>query len=202
MPHPKANGAFRCSVINNCSRERRTGIDYLFIFFFPFGDVHRVTWPFPGLLRGRSFSGQFSGRMFYPLKRFIFFLSAFWNACVLGGERSTPLLLLAVLIELCRSIDKRQWVLLVNVKIQPCSLSVKCQVEWRDMAGCWSMQFWTLLCGALKLFFYFPVSPYFGLFFFLAPSMPAYDQETSLNQTDSTVTVLLKPAQSRGAPVR
>uniref|UniRef100_A0A3B5Q1U5 protein-tyrosine-phosphatase n=1 Tax=Xiphophorus maculatus TaxID=8083 RepID=A0A3B5Q1U5_XIPMA len=34
-----------------------------------------------------------------------------------------------------------------------------------------------------------------------APSMPAYDQETSLNQTDNTVTVLLKPAQSRGAPV-
>uniref|UniRef100_A0AAQ4Q4W1 protein-tyrosine-phosphatase n=1 Tax=Gasterosteus aculeatus aculeatus TaxID=481459 RepID=A0AAQ4Q4W1_GASAC len=34
-----------------------------------------------------------------------------------------------------------------------------------------------------------------------APSMPAYEQETSLNQTDSTVTVLLKPAQSRGAPV-
>ncbi|XP_062337329.1 receptor-type tyrosine-protein phosphatase mu-like isoform X2 [Osmerus eperlanus] len=34
-----------------------------------------------------------------------------------------------------------------------------------------------------------------------APSMPAYDLETSLNQTDSTVTVLLKPAQSRGAPV-
>lgn len=36
----------------------------------------------------------------------------------------------------------------------------------------------------------------------VAPSMPTYDQETSLNQTDSTVTVLLKPAQSRGAPVR
>ncbi|XP_018597251.1 receptor-type tyrosine-protein phosphatase mu isoform X2 [Scleropages formosus] len=34
-----------------------------------------------------------------------------------------------------------------------------------------------------------------------APSMPGYDQETPLNQTDSTVTVLLKPAQSRGAPV-
>ncbi|CAK6983826.1 receptor-type tyrosine-protein phosphatase mu-like, partial [Scomber scombrus] len=34
-----------------------------------------------------------------------------------------------------------------------------------------------------------------------APLMPAYDQETPLNQTDSTVTVLLKPAQSRGAPV-
>ncbi|XP_059357007.1 receptor-type tyrosine-protein phosphatase mu-like isoform X2 [Carassius carassius] len=34
-----------------------------------------------------------------------------------------------------------------------------------------------------------------------APSMPVYDQETPLNQTDSTVTVLLKPAQSRGAPV-
>uniref|UniRef100_A0A8C7W6B0 protein-tyrosine-phosphatase n=1 Tax=Oncorhynchus mykiss TaxID=8022 RepID=A0A8C7W6B0_ONCMY len=34
-----------------------------------------------------------------------------------------------------------------------------------------------------------------------APLMPGYDQETPLNQTDSTVTVLLKPAQSRGAPV-
>ncbi|XP_048858089.1 receptor-type tyrosine-protein phosphatase mu-like isoform X6 [Brienomyrus brachyistius] len=34
-----------------------------------------------------------------------------------------------------------------------------------------------------------------------APSMPGYDQETPLNQTDSTVTVMLKPAQSRGAPV-
>ncbi|KAJ8374975.1 hypothetical protein SKAU_G00055550 [Synaphobranchus kaupii] len=34
-----------------------------------------------------------------------------------------------------------------------------------------------------------------------APRMPGYDQETPLNQTDSTVTVLLKPAQSRGAPV-
>ncbi|XP_037392950.1 protein tyrosine phosphatase receptor type Ma isoform X15 [Pygocentrus nattereri] len=33
------------------------------------------------------------------------------------------------------------------------------------------------------------------------PHMPGYDQETPLNQTDSTVTVLLKPAQSRGAPV-
>ncbi|CAL8312664.1 unnamed protein product [Merluccius merluccius] len=30
----------------------------------------------------------------------------------------------------------------------------------------------------------------------------AYEQEAPLNQTDSTVTVLLKPAQSRGAPVR
>ncbi|XP_040608831.1 receptor-type tyrosine-protein phosphatase mu isoform X4 [Mesocricetus auratus] len=34
-----------------------------------------------------------------------------------------------------------------------------------------------------------------------APSMPAYEFETPLNQTDSTVTVMLKPAQSRGAPV-
>ncbi|XP_077348602.1 receptor-type tyrosine-protein phosphatase mu isoform X7 [Lithobates pipiens] len=34
-----------------------------------------------------------------------------------------------------------------------------------------------------------------------APSMPAYELETPLNQTDSTLTVLLKPAQSRGAPV-
>ncbi|XP_072425982.1 receptor-type tyrosine-protein phosphatase mu-like isoform X4 [Chiloscyllium punctatum] len=34
-----------------------------------------------------------------------------------------------------------------------------------------------------------------------APSMPAYDYDAPLNQTDSTVTVLLKPAQSRGAPV-
>ncbi|XP_039195114.1 receptor-type tyrosine-protein phosphatase mu isoform X6 [Crotalus tigris] len=34
-----------------------------------------------------------------------------------------------------------------------------------------------------------------------APSMPPYELETPLNQTDSTVTVQLKPAQSRGAPV-
>uniref|UniRef100_A0A8C5C8H6 protein-tyrosine-phosphatase n=1 Tax=Gadus morhua TaxID=8049 RepID=A0A8C5C8H6_GADMO len=34
-----------------------------------------------------------------------------------------------------------------------------------------------------------------------APSMPTYDKETSLNQSDTTVTVLLKRAQSRGAPV-
>ncbi|XP_077096455.1 receptor-type tyrosine-protein phosphatase mu-like isoform X4 [Siphateles boraxobius] len=33
------------------------------------------------------------------------------------------------------------------------------------------------------------------------PRMPGYDQETPLNQSDSTVTVLLKPARSRGAPV-
>lgn len=32
--------------------------------------------------------------------------------------------------------------------------------------------------------------------------MPAYELEAPLNQTDSTVTVVLKPAQSRGAPVR
>nr|XP_054592187.1 receptor-type tyrosine-protein phosphatase mu isoform X3 [Nothobranchius furzeri] len=34
-----------------------------------------------------------------------------------------------------------------------------------------------------------------------APLMPAYDQEPPLNQTDSTVTILLRPAQSRGAPI-
>ncbi|KAM8966754.1 receptor-type tyrosine-protein phosphatase mu isoform 2-T2 [Pelodytes ibericus] len=34
-----------------------------------------------------------------------------------------------------------------------------------------------------------------------APLMPAYELETPLNQTDSTVTVILKSAQSRGAPV-
>lgn len=34
-----------------------------------------------------------------------------------------------------------------------------------------------------------------------APSMPPYELETPFNQTESTVTVLLKPAQSRGAPV-
>ncbi|XP_028817943.1 receptor-type tyrosine-protein phosphatase mu-like isoform X8 [Denticeps clupeoides] len=34
-----------------------------------------------------------------------------------------------------------------------------------------------------------------------APLMPPYDQETPLNQTDRTVTVLLKPAQSQGAPI-
>ncbi|XP_078544011.1 receptor-type tyrosine-protein phosphatase mu isoform X4 [Lissotriton helveticus] len=34
-----------------------------------------------------------------------------------------------------------------------------------------------------------------------APLMPTYELETPLNQTDSTVTIMLKPAQSRGAPV-
>ncbi|TRZ01855.1 hypothetical protein DNTS_017247, partial [Danionella cerebrum] len=34
-----------------------------------------------------------------------------------------------------------------------------------------------------------------------SPRMPGYEQELPLNQTESTVTVLLKPAQSRGAPV-
>uniref|UniRef100_A0A673VBQ6 protein-tyrosine-phosphatase n=1 Tax=Suricata suricatta TaxID=37032 RepID=A0A673VBQ6_SURSU len=34
-----------------------------------------------------------------------------------------------------------------------------------------------------------------------APSMPAYELEAPLNQTDNTVTVMLKPAHSRGAPV-
>ncbi|XP_056307109.1 protein tyrosine phosphatase receptor type Ma isoform X4 [Danio aesculapii] len=34
-----------------------------------------------------------------------------------------------------------------------------------------------------------------------SPRMPGYEQESPLNQTDSTVTVMLKPAQSRGAPV-
>ncbi|XP_039512287.1 protein tyrosine phosphatase receptor type Ma isoform X9 [Pimephales promelas] len=33
------------------------------------------------------------------------------------------------------------------------------------------------------------------------PRMPGYEQESPLNQSDSTVTVLLKPARSRGAPV-
>lgn len=36
-----------------------------------------------------------------------------------------------------------------------------------------------------------------------APSMPEYETDTPpLNETDTTITVLLKPAQSRGAPVR
>ncbi|XP_068768498.1 receptor-type tyrosine-protein phosphatase T isoform X3 [Struthio camelus] len=34
-----------------------------------------------------------------------------------------------------------------------------------------------------------------------APSMPEYDTDSPLNETDTTITVLLKPAQSRGAPV-
>ncbi|XP_077582095.1 receptor-type tyrosine-protein phosphatase T isoform X4 [Stigmatopora nigra] len=34
-----------------------------------------------------------------------------------------------------------------------------------------------------------------------APSMPEYDSETPLNETESTITVLLKPAKSRGAPI-
>ncbi|NP_001102073.2 receptor-type tyrosine-protein phosphatase T isoform 1 precursor [Rattus norvegicus] len=34
-----------------------------------------------------------------------------------------------------------------------------------------------------------------------APSMPEYDADSPLNETDTTITVMLKPAQSRGAPV-
>uniref|UniRef100_A0A452GG92 Uncharacterized protein n=1 Tax=Gopherus agassizii TaxID=38772 RepID=A0A452GG92_9SAUR len=34
-----------------------------------------------------------------------------------------------------------------------------------------------------------------------APSMPEYDTDSPLNETDTTITVMLKPAQSRGAPV-
>ncbi|KAM7150797.1 receptor-type tyrosine-protein phosphatase T isoform 2-T2 [Macrochelys suwanniensis] len=34
-----------------------------------------------------------------------------------------------------------------------------------------------------------------------APSMPEYDMDSPLNETDTTITVMLKPAQSRGAPV-
>ncbi|XP_031809850.1 receptor-type tyrosine-protein phosphatase T isoform X9 [Antechinus flavipes] len=34
-----------------------------------------------------------------------------------------------------------------------------------------------------------------------APSMPEYDTDSPLNETDTTITVMLKPARSRGAPV-
>uniref|UniRef100_A0A3Q2YX20 Receptor-type tyrosine-protein phosphatase kappa n=1 Tax=Hippocampus comes TaxID=109280 RepID=A0A3Q2YX20_HIPCM len=34
-----------------------------------------------------------------------------------------------------------------------------------------------------------------------APTMPEYDSEAPLNETESTITVLLKPAKSRGAPI-
>ncbi|XP_048405788.1 receptor-type tyrosine-protein phosphatase T isoform X3 [Stegostoma tigrinum] len=34
-----------------------------------------------------------------------------------------------------------------------------------------------------------------------APSMPLYDTDAPLNESDTTITVLLKPAQSRGAPI-
>uniref|UniRef100_A0A672RBN1 protein-tyrosine-phosphatase n=1 Tax=Sinocyclocheilus grahami TaxID=75366 RepID=A0A672RBN1_SINGR len=34
-----------------------------------------------------------------------------------------------------------------------------------------------------------------------APSMPEYETDSPLNETDTTITILLKPAQSRGAPV-
>ncbi|KYO42209.1 hypothetical protein Y1Q_0002829 [Alligator mississippiensis] len=34
-----------------------------------------------------------------------------------------------------------------------------------------------------------------------APSMPEYDTDSPLNETDTTITVMLKPAHSRGAPV-
>lgn len=32
--------------------------------------------------------------------------------------------------------------------------------------------------------------------------MPQYKSETALNETDTTITILLKPAQSYGAPIR
>ncbi|MEQ2310538.1 hypothetical protein AMECASPLE_010043, partial [Ameca splendens] len=31
--------------------------------------------------------------------------------------------------------------------------------------------------------------------------MPEYESETALNETETTITILLKPAQSRGAPI-
>ncbi|XP_048354681.1 receptor-type tyrosine-protein phosphatase T isoform X2 [Sphaerodactylus townsendi] len=34
-----------------------------------------------------------------------------------------------------------------------------------------------------------------------APSMPEYDTDSPLNETETTITIMLKPAQSRGAPV-
>ncbi|KAK7916071.1 hypothetical protein WMY93_011832 [Mugilogobius chulae] len=34
-----------------------------------------------------------------------------------------------------------------------------------------------------------------------APMMPEYESETPLNETETTITILLKPAQSRGAPI-
>uniref|UniRef100_A0A665T0S7 protein-tyrosine-phosphatase n=1 Tax=Echeneis naucrates TaxID=173247 RepID=A0A665T0S7_ECHNA len=34
-----------------------------------------------------------------------------------------------------------------------------------------------------------------------APSMPEYESEAPLNETETTITILLKPAQSRGAPI-
>ncbi|XP_014915020.1 receptor-type tyrosine-protein phosphatase T-like isoform X3 [Poecilia latipinna] len=34
-----------------------------------------------------------------------------------------------------------------------------------------------------------------------APMMPEYESETALNETETTITILLKPAQSRGAPI-
>lgn len=35
-----------------------------------------------------------------------------------------------------------------------------------------------------------------------APMMPEYESEAPLNETETTITILLKPAQSRGAPIR
>lgn len=35
-----------------------------------------------------------------------------------------------------------------------------------------------------------------------APMMPEYESETPLNETETSITILLKPAQSRGAPIR
>lgn len=45
----------------------------------------------------------------------------------------------------------------------------------------------------------------FMIFFSLSPSapmMPEYESEAPLNETETTITILLKPARSRGAPIR
>lgn len=58
--------------------------------------------------------------------------------------------------------------------------------EWEALRGIWDM---CLITSTLSLSS-------------SAPSMPEYDADSPLNETDTTITVMLKPAQSRGAPVR
>ncbi len=125
------------------------------------------------------------------------FLSSRFCEYFCGSSKCfTPLLLLHLMIKLCRYKGERHLVLSVKVRKLALLFAIYCRTEWLIAQGDVD-QNWTVLNFALKC----SKTP-LCLVFSLAPSMPAYDQETSLNQTDSTVTVLLKPAQSRGAPVR
>lgn len=122
----------------------------------------------------------------------------FWHMCSVlktflcdSSKCFTPLLLL--MIKLCCYTGKRQQVLSVKVR--------KPALLFFSLLPSWVTQYTRRLDVDQNWTLRHSKTPFCSVFS-SAPSMPAYDQETSLNQTDSTVTVLLKPAQSRGAPVR